>query len=89
MDFAIKILIWMKKYLNERNVQCWFKKGEYINMNVFDIILCAIGILLLLESFLAKTKDVPSTIIIKIIPFFCGAYCLIYACMNSGFIKIG
>ena len=58
-------------------------------MNVFDIILCAIGILLLLESFLAKTKDVPSTIIIKIIPFFCGAYCLIYACMNSGFIKIG
>ena len=45
-------------------------------MNVFDIILCAIGILLLLESFLAKTKDVPSTIIIKIIPFFCGAYCL-------------
>ena len=58
-------------------------------MNVFDIILCAIGILLLLESFLAKTKDVPSTIIIKIIPFFCGAYCLIYACMNSVFIKIG
>ena len=58
-------------------------------MNVFDIILCAIGILLLLESFLTKTKDVPSTIIIKIIPFFCGAYCLIYACMNSGFIKIG
>ena len=44
-------------------------KGEYINMNVFDIILCAIGILLLLESFLAKTKDVPSTIIVKIIPF--------------------
>ena len=64
-------------------------KGEYINMNVFDIILCAIGILLLLESFLAKTKDVPSTIIVKIIPFFSGAYCLIYDCLNSGFIKIG
>ena len=64
-------------------------KGEYINMNVFDIILCAIGILLLLESFLAKTKDTKSTIIINIIPFFSGTYCLIYACLNSGFIKIG
>ena len=58
-------------------------------MNVFDIILCEIWILLLLDSFLAKTKDTKSTIIINIIPFFSGAYCLIYACLNSGFIKIG
>ena len=58
-------------------------------MNVFDIILCIIGILLLLESFIAKTKNTISTIIIKIIPFFCGLYCLFYACLNSGFIKIG
>ena len=58
-------------------------------MNVFDIILCAIGILLLLESFLAKTKDTKSTVIINIIPFFSGVYCLIYACLNSGLIKIG
>ena len=58
-------------------------------MNVADIILCIIGILLLLESFLAETKDTKSTIIINIMPFFSGTYCVIYACLNSGFIKIG
>ncbi len=58
-------------------------------MSIFEIILCAIGVLLLLESFLAKTKDIPSTVIFKIIPFFCGAYCVFYSFMMSGFIKIG
>ena len=67
----------------------WNRKENIKDMNVFDIILCVIGVLLLLESFITKTKDIPSTIIIKIIPFFCGVYCLIYACLNSGFIKIG
>lgn len=58
-------------------------------MGMLDVILCVIGVFLITFSFLMNTKDVISAIWFKTIPFFSGAYCIVYACISSGIIKIG
>lgn len=58
-------------------------------MRIYEIILFVIGVFFIIYSFLMNTKNVQSAILFKVIPFFCGVYCAIYACLNSGFIKIG
>lgn len=58
-------------------------------MGICEIILLVIGVFFVIYSFLMNTKNIKSAILFRIIPFFCGAYCVIYACLNSGFIKIG
>jgi hypothetical protein len=54
----------------------------------FEIILCAIGIYNIIFVLISKTNNLLSAILFKVIPFFCGAYCIFYACMSSGIIKI-
>lgn len=63
------------------------ERGE--NVEVLDIILCVIGVFLIVFSFLMNTKNVKSAIWFKVIPFFSGAYCIVYACISSGIIRIG
>ena len=58
-------------------------------MEISDIILCIIGAFLIICSFLTHTKNVQSAIIFKVIPFFSGAYSIVYVCISSGIIKIG
>ncbi len=58
-------------------------------MGVLEVILCVIGVFFIICSFLMNTKNVQSAILFKIIPFFCGVYCVFYACLTSGYIKLG
>lgn len=58
-------------------------------LGMLDVILCVIGVFLITFSFLMNTKDVLSAIWFKAVPFFSGAYCIVYACISSGIIKIG
>lgn len=58
-------------------------------MGVFEIILCIIGVYNVIIGFMMETKNLQSTIIFKVIPLFAGLFLIGYACMTSGFIRIG
>lgn len=58
-------------------------------MGILEVILCIIGVFFIIYSFLMNTKNVKSAILFRVIPFFGGAYCVFYACVASGFVKIG
>lgn len=58
-------------------------------MNIFEIILAIIGVSLILFSFLITTKNIESTICFKVLPFFSGCYCVFFAILSSGIIKLG
>ena len=55
-------------------------------MDIFNIILLAIGVLFIIGSLIMNTKSVTSAIIFKVIPFFSGAYCIFYALRLSSLI---
>jgi ABC-type Na+ efflux pump permease subunit len=57
-------------------------------MNMFEIILTILGVWQILISFIMHTKNVRSCLVFKIIPFFSGCYCVFYAMLISGIIKI-
>ena len=57
-------------------------------MGVFEIILCVIGVYNVIIGFMME-KNLQSTIIFKVIPLFAGLFLIGYACMTSGFIRIG
>lgn len=48
-------------------------------MNIFNIILCIVGVLFIISSLIMDTKNIKSAIIFNVIPFFSGAYCIFYA----------
>lgn len=56
---------------------------------MLEIILGVIGVFFIVSSFLLNTKSVGSAIFFKVIPFFSGLYCIVYALIQSGVIKIG
>lgn len=56
-------------------------------MNVFDIILCIIGMWAIIFSLIVKTESFKGSIIYKVIPFFSGVYCIFYSLYVSGIIK--
>ena len=59
-------------------------------MSVFEIILIIIGVCLVIYSLIVNVKGgFLSKMIFKIFPFFAGLFCIAYAFMVSGFIKIG
>lgn len=62
--------------------------GEDI-LGMLDIILCVIGVFLITFSFLMNTKDIKLAIWFKVIPFFSGVYCIAYACIANGVIRVG
>lgn len=57
-------------------------------MNMFEIILFCIGLWFIIFSFISHTKNFKSSFIFKVIPFFCGCYCIFYSLMNNGIINI-
>lgn len=57
-------------------------------MNMYEVILCVIGVFFVIGSFLMNTKNVKSAIVFKAIPFLCGVYCIFFAVYSSGLISI-
>lgn len=57
-------------------------------MNIFEIILALIGVALIIFAFMLKTKNVVSTIVFNVFPFISGCYCIFFAILTSGIIKI-
>jgi hypothetical protein len=62
--------------------------SEVNKMGVLEIILCIIGAFFIVSSLIVKTENLLSSIFLKVIPFFSGTYCIFYACLSSGVIKI-
>lgn len=56
---------------------------------MFKIILGVIGVFFIVGAFLTKTENGVSAVLFNIISFFSGAYCIAYALMQCGVIKIG
>jgi Na+/alanine symporter len=53
-----------------------------------DILLMAIGIYFITFAFIMTGKNLISKVILQVIPFFCGAYCIFYAIANMGIISL-
>jgi hypothetical protein len=53
-----------------------------------NFIILGIGVYLIIFSFLNRTKNVISGMLYKVIPFFSGAFLVVYFLMISNIIKI-
>lgn len=58
-------------------------------MDILTLILIIIGAWQMVNSLLLSTKNLISRVIFKVIPFFSGMYCIIYALIQSGVLIIG
>lgn len=57
-------------------------------MDVYEIILTVIGVLMIIFSFIMNTKNIKSALLLKLLPFTGGCYCIFFALITSGIIKI-
>jgi len=53
-----------------------------------DIVLICVGVYIVSFSLIVGCKNIQSKIMFKVVPFFSGMFCIIYAIMNMGIINI-
>lgn len=58
-------------------------------MRIHEIVLDIIGVYFVSIGLATQTKGWPPALMYKIIPYFCGMYCIFYGIFMSGFVKIG
>ena len=54
-----------------------------------DICLCIIGLYFMIFGWIVNAKDKASLFLFKLPLCISGAYCILYACINSGMIIVG
>ena len=57
-------------------------------MNISDKIMIMFGIMSLIVSLITKTRNIQSSIMLKVIPFFSGIYIIFYVLLLNNIISV-
>ena len=64
------------------------KNWRKMRMNISDKIMIMFGVMSLVVSLMTKTRNLQSSIMLKVIPFFSGIYIIFYVMLLNNIISI-